>query len=129
EEGSNQCDGFSRPFLHDPVSRTRDYPARHMCSYQAKSVRHRRAIGFLRADSEDRHGQHALCEKGPVVDSILRERDELREGIMNGVRPRVELGIVLAGLFVDAGGGGRWLGSKTVEMSARQTCHPARLGQ
>ena len=60
----------------------------------------------------------ALGQQGLVVDAVLREGDELLEGVVHGVRPGVERRVMRAGRLVDAAGIGRQLVVEAVEEDA-----------
>src|SRR5260221_4480509 len=72
---------------------------RDVAGDKTQLVRLRRAEGFLGADGEHRHRDlAALGEQRLVVDRILAERTELFERVVHGMRPRIESGVVLAGV-------------------------------
>src|SRR5260221_13643635 len=75
---------------------------RDVAGDKTQLVRLRRAEGFLGADGEHRHRDlAALGEQRLVVDRILAERTELFERVVHRMRPRIESGVVLAGLPID----------------------------
>src|SRR5258706_6326669 len=74
---------------------------RDVAGDKTQLVRLRRAEGFLGADGEHRHRDlAALGEQRLVLDRILAERTELFERVVHGMRPRIESGVVLAGLLI-----------------------------
>src|SRR5260370_19720392 len=74
---------------------------RDVAGDKTQLVRLRRAEGFLGADGEHRHRDlAALGEQRLVVDRILAERTELFERVVHRMRPRIESGVVLAGLLL-----------------------------
>src|SRR5260370_36340533 len=72
---------------------------RDVAGDKTQLVRLRRAEGFLGADGEHRHRDlAALGEQRLVVDRILAERTELFERVVHRMPPRIESGVVLAGV-------------------------------
>ena len=102
QELGDQRNGRVRVFFHDPVAGVWHDPTCDIYGNKAQVVRHPRAKGLLGAQGEHRHLQLApFGQQVLVVDRVLSECSELLEGIVHGVRTRVESGVVLAGLFVD----------------------------
>ena len=73
---------------------------------------------FLAADRQHRHRELARGQKFLVVDRILAEGRELREGVVDGVRPGIERRIMLARRLVDVLRIGRQFVVEAVEVDA-----------
>ena len=92
--------------------------ARTLLGGEADLVREADPEAFLAADRQHRHGELALRQELLVVRSILAERCELRERIVDRVRARIERRVMLARRLVDVLRISRQLVVKTVEVNA-----------
>src|ERR1700722_3205229 len=81
-----------------------DHAALHVARDKTELGGHAGAERLLAAERQDRNRELALGQEGLVVEAVLRERDELLEGVMNRMRPRVEVRIVPASRLVDGAG-------------------------
>jgi hypothetical protein len=63
----------------------------HVAGGKAHDRRHGKPERFLATERQDRHFKLALGEKRPVVDTVLRECDELLEGVMYRVQYKTNL--------------------------------------